>query len=308
MRARTGFLVFASLLFVVGLWAYLPGRIFIGARAYAALQHQIAQAEDIRAELRSQLAAITKSEFQKVAEIQQLERDQSALSENLVVLKGLLERANQDQVALRSQVNSYKAQAAEAESRIKEGAELVAELKNELEKERIKRIDTEASLIAQQERVRGISDKLVAQMAVNERERQLLAAGREIRDLMGARNLHIIDVFDVDGKGRSKGAFGRAFYTEGKSLIFYAFDLAPNTPLRSFQAWGLQPGTQPAQSLGIFYADDKTQNRWVLKFDEPGVLAQIDAVFVTIEPPGGSPQPTGQKLLYAYLNGKANHP
>jgi hypothetical protein len=31
-------------------------------------------------------------------------------------------------------------------------------------------------------------------------------------------------------------------------------------------------------------------------------------VFVTVEPPGGSPKPTGQKLLYAYLNGQPNHP
>ncbi len=38
---------------------------------------------------------------------------------------------------------------------------------------------------------------------------------------MGARNVHILDVSDVDGNGRSKKSFGSVFLVEGKSLIFY---------------------------------------------------------------------------------------
>ena len=129
---------------------------------------------------------------------------------------------------------------------------------------------------------------------------------------MGARDLHIIDVSDVDSTGKTRRPFGRAFYTEGKSLIFYAFDLAPQHASRkapSFQAWGFrEPSSHSARSLGIFYADDKAEGRWVLKFDDPDVLAQIDAVFVTVEPSGGSSKPSGQKLLYAYLKGQPNHP
>jgi len=60
--------------------------------------------------------------------------------------------------------------------------------------------------------------------------------------------------------------------------------------------------------LGIFYVDDQKQNRWVLKFDDPDVLTEIDSVFVTVEPPGGSAKPTGHKLLYAYLKANPNHP
>ena len=100
--------------------------------------------------------------------------------------------------------------------------------------------------------------------------------------------------------------------TEGKSLIFYAFDLGDKKHVKTkstFQAWGQRESkTESVQSLGIFYMDDQKQNRWVLKFDDPKVLAQIDAVFVTVEPPGGSTRPNGQKLLYAYLNANPNHP
>jgi hypothetical protein len=142
------------------------------------------------------------------------------------------------------------------------------------------------------------------------RQGQLLAADRDIRDLMGARNLHVIDVFDVDGRGKTRRAFGRAFYTEGKSLIFYAFDLSTaSTQTASFQAWGQrEDGGHAAMSLGLLYSDDHTQNRWTLKFEDARVLQEIDAMFVTVEPPGGSRVPRGRKLLYAYLRQKPNHP
>jgi len=170
----------------------------------------------------------------------------------------------------------------------------------------------DASLIAAQEsRLKDLAEEVKGQSEVIERQKQLLVADRDIRDLMTARNLHIIDVFDVDGKGDTRRTFGRVFYTEGKSLIFYAFDLEDKRVLNAnyaFQAWGYQESGGQSRNLGIFYVDDRKQNRWALKFNDPRTLAQIDAVFVTIEPPGGSPKPTGQKLLYAYLKNKPNHP
>lgn len=40
---------------------------------------------------------------------------------------------------------------------------------------------------------------------------------------------------------------------------------------------------------------------WILKFDDPQALATIDAVFVTVEPNGGSHYPRGKQSLFAYL-------
>ena len=42
--------------------------------------------------------------------------------------------------------------------------------------------------------------------------------------------------------------------------------------------------------------------------DDPKQLAEIDAVFVTVEPRGGSQIPTGRPFLYALLRKEANHP
>jgi len=171
----------------------------------------------------------------------------------------------------------------------------------------------DASIISkQQNQLLEVEEKLAAASSSMDRDRKLLVADRDIRDLMGARNLRIIDVFDVDGKGKTRKPFGRVFFTEGKSLIFYAFDLGnerPGLQSAAYQAWGSEGSFEHGvRSLGIFYRDDQKSNRWVLKFDDPDTLAEIDSVFVTTEPAGGSKKPTGGRLLAAYVKASLNHP
>jgi hypothetical protein len=146
-------------------------------------------------------------------------------------------------------------------------------------------------------------------------DEQYLASDRDIRELMGARRLYIADVFDVDSRSRTRKPYGRVFYTQNKSLIFYAFDLDHESGVKSasiFQVWGQrdnesEPKSHP-MNLGILYMDSESNRRWVLRFDDPKQLAEIDAVFVTVEPRGGSQKPTGKPLLYALLRKEANHP
>ncbi len=143
-------------------------------------------------------------------------------------------------------------------------------------------------------------------------QQRMLAADRDIRDLMSARDLYIAEVYDVGGNGKRKKPYGRVFYTKGKSLIFYAYDLDQQPGVKnanSFQAWGLRgPDRNSALSLGVMYADNSTNKRWVLRFDDPKALAEINAVFVTVEPNGGSRVPQGQQVLFAYLKEEPNHP
>ena len=143
------------------------------------------------------------------------------------------------------------------------------------------------------------------------RRQELLEHDRDIRELMGARDLYMADVHDVSKAGTDK-TYGRVFYTKGKSLIFYAFDLDAQPGFqnaKSFQAWGRKgPDKQQALSLGIFYEDNVSKKRWVLKANDPKTLEDIDAVFVTVEPNGGSHHPSGKQLLFAYLRVSPNHP
>jgi hypothetical protein len=81
----------------------------------------------------------------------------------------------------------------------------------------------------------------------------------------------------------------------------YSFQPAP--------AGGISPERVAAcPRLGLFYEDDSNNRRWILKFADPGTIEQLDEVFVTVEPAGGSPKPTGKPLLFTYLRIGPNHP
>ncbi len=160
--------------------------------------------------------------------------------------------------------------------------------------------------------LRGLNILLHEREETIGKQEELLAHDRDIRELIGSRDLYIAEVYDVARDGRTQKAYGRLFYTKGKSLIFYAYDLDQQVGLKNasaFQAWGQSgPDRQEALSLGIFYEDNVGKKRWVLKFDDPKALAQIDAVFVTVEPTGGSRHPSGKPLLFASLRISSNHP
>jgi len=148
--------------------------------------------------------------------------------------------------------------------------------------------------------------------ATIDEQQRYLASDRDIRNLMGARDLYIAEVYDVGGNGKRRKPYGRVFYTKGKSLIFYAYDLDQQPGAKeasTFQAWGLRgPDRNAALNLGVMYVDNTTNRRWVLRFDDPEALKKINAVFVTVEPNGGSPAPRGKQVLFAYLGEEPNHP
>jgi hypothetical protein len=215
--------------------------------------------------------------------------------------------------SLRAELQSANISARQAQSR---DAATLATLRTELQSANDAARQTQArnaATVSQQAaEIRALSSRARDMGESLDRANMLLAASRDIRDLMTDRNVHVIDVLgDTDSRGKTKRASGRVFYTENKSLMFYAFDLDEKDALKrnaSFQLWGTRGEGKPAQSLGILYLDSQPEKRWLLQVGDPRVLAEIDSVFVTIEPPGGSAKPNGKQLLYAYLKGDANHP
>jgi len=135
-------------------------------------------------------------------------------------------------------------------------SELVARsAREELDKLRTRNADSQASFIADESRIHELNDQLAQKTAALQRDHQLMQEGRDIRDLMVARNLHIVDVFDTDARGKTKRAFGRIFLTEGKSLVFYAYDLNESKLAQAnyhYRVWGAKEGQdERARSLGI---------------------------------------------------------
>ena len=246
-------------------------------KTIAELRHQVEEQSVALNEIKSAEANLAQSVQSNQAEKQQAGQERSNLLQKLDVAQASVQRIQTDLDSLRQQRSQDQSRAESLEAQIRD-------LNGQLR-------DREQTIGKQEE---------------------LLAHDRDIRDLMGARDLYIAEVYDVARDGATQKPYGRVFYTKGKSLIFYAYDLDQQAAVKNastFQAWGRRgPDKQQALNLGIFYQDNVAKKRWVLKFDDPKMLAQIDAVFVTVEPNGGSHKPSGKPLLFAYLQLDPNHP
>jgi hypothetical protein len=228
----------------------------------------------------------------------------------------LLQAAQSNQLLAQESSDEEKKQLAEERDRLArqlaaQQATLQASEKklSTLEQRRSEEIIHSASLEA---KVFELSRAAKERDGTIDQQQELLAHDRDIRELMGARDLYVAEVYDIARTGETQKAFGRVFYTKEKSLIFYAYDLdgAPGWKnAHTFQAWGTHGGDRgQAFNLGMFYEDNASKKRWVLKFTEKKTLEEIDAVFVTIEPSGGSEKPSGKPFLFANLRMNANHP
>ena len=289
--------VAALALVVIGLAVYH----FRGVPATAqgdggAVAQQVAQLQQRNATLTSSLSQSNDSLAAQEREIQNL--------------RAQLQNATSTVENLRRNGQQSSAQNAHLLDESRNQEKLLAEAKDEAARNSQLRIDTEASLVEQQTRITELTNKLRIASATLDMERQLAATGKDIRELMAARDLHVIDVRDTDADGKPSEAFGRVFLTDGKSLSFYAFDLNEEHAVnakRSYQVWAVADGKNSSRSLGSLHVDAKAPGRWVLKVDNPDLVKQISAVFVTSEPTTGAKEPSTQKMLYAYL-GDANRP
>ena len=232
------------------------------------------------------------------SDISQLQEQRSQLENKLAVQSQALDTRAHDQ-------DELKAQLAKAES---DQQSLQTQLAS-AEADKAREISDASQLRVQ---LKELSETLQSRQSDIAQDQDLLKHDRDIRNLITARDLYITDVYDVAKTGDTEKPFGRIFYTKGRSLIFYGYDLDQRPGLRNaatFQAWGRRGADdQHDVSLGILYQDDASQKRWVLKFNDRTTLAKIDEVFVTVEPNGGSTKPSGKPLLFASLRIDPNHP
>ncbi len=294
---------------VLGMWANRRYEGLFVSTKPPSDSPQLARQDDA---LRAQLLALRQTIERQGAALDRMKRERSGSGELILKLQQQLNAARADVDKLSAQLGEADAKSVELENAHQQKDAVIADLRSANEKLHREKADEVASRLILEAQIRDLAESLQQQSASLERERQLMAVSQDVRQLMGARNLHIIDVHDVDGGGKSAKAFGRVFYAEGQSLIFYAFDL-PNgklTPAKyTFQAWGQKEYVaHSVRNLGTFAVDDHDQRRWVLKVTEPALLKGIDSVFVTAEGLGDLKEPRGRKLLYAYVVGQANHP
>jgi hypothetical protein len=259
------------------------------------------------------IAELSNANLKLQAEVEHLSSELREANDRLVASEADLKATSQDRRLLASNRDTLELRLEQIQRELADSQALFASAQQDAMSQHQHAVETDATLIAEQVKLHDLESGLKEKSAALDQERQLLSLGHDVTDLMGARNLHIVDVVDTDGRGKARPAFGRIFFTEGKSLIFYAYDLNEAKIQKAnyqYQVWAKKEGpNRQAQRLGIFYSDDKVQRRWVFKCDDPKILREIDSVFVTFgRPDGDSLHPEGSSLMYAYLRGQPNHP
>jgi predicted nucleic acid-binding Zn-ribbon protein len=263
-------------------------------RALVSGADRLSQLEGQKSEMESALAKLKQ-------ELSDVLREKQSLSDELAADKDKL-------AALTIQVkNASEHSSAE----LQEAQNRVATLQSRAEALSERLAESEVKLGVQKQMREDLAAKLDTAEEELRRQNDLKSAKLELGDLVATRNLHIVDVYDADSNGKRQRSFGRVFYIEGKSLVFYAYDLDAPGQFKAnvvFHVWGEKAGVKEvAHSLGILHKDDG-QSRWAMTFDDPRILVKINSVFVTTE--GASKQynePHGKKVLYAYLGNQPNH-
>jgi hypothetical protein len=268
-----------------------PGRESSPAEAPNAHDDALAQKDALIREQRAEL------EKQSV-ELSRLKTAQTEMNGELSAAAAAADQLARERTSLSQQLASAQTSIADFQQKLAANSDQSAQSKAQLS-------DLEAKIATLSAGLRDREEEVA-------REQEMLTHDRDIRDLMGARDLYIAEVYDVAKTGDTEKPFGRVFYTKGKSLIFYAYDLDQKAGIQTastFEAWGRRgPNSEQAVRLGILFQDNASKKRWVVKSNDPKTLAQIDAVFVTVEPSGGSPHPSGKPFLFAYLKIDSNHP
>lgn len=255
--------------------------------------------------------------------VARLERQKSDLEAQLSEFKQKLVSARADEQSLGEQLAAAKVELARLKQAVETSRQSEAEAldtKGQLAiaQAQIIRLnqrmgEADLKLAVQKQTGEDLARRLETTEADLQQERDLKSAKDQMRDLVAARNLHIVDVYDADPNGKRQRSFGRVFYIEGKSLVFYAYDLDSPGHFQTnvaFHVWGGKVGVKDViHNLGVLRKDDESQSRWAMTFDDSKVLAQINTVFVTAESVSKrNDAPRGKKILYAYFGSLPNHP
>ena len=256
--------------------------------------NRVSEVESLTRQLRAteaRLSSLSETSTKRQRELDELELEKKGLTEQLGRLQKSVDESAKESDTARAEIAQLKSDLAQVQSKEEAGRN--------------------ASLVTEAElrRLRSTAEQQSRQL---EEMRRLNVAEHSARDLIGSRNLHVVDFQGWDENGKPQREFGRLLYAEGSCLEFYAFDLDnPQRPKNkaAFYVWAkTRNSTQPVP-LGKLNFDSTTDNRWSLKVNDRQALLGIRSVFVTVEPEGTpASEPSGKTIFSASLDRRANHP
>ena len=166
----------------------------------------------------------------------------------------------------------------------------LASLKEEVE-HRIGTVsDTRSKLIEKEAELDVAREELAKREQETSALRKALAQRDDMLTFLRSAHVKVVSLTGLDS-AKSAGAF-LLYDHETKKAFFYAFNMPPLPPGKTYQLWAI---VDKPMSAGTFRTDSGQKSRIVLK-DLPD-LSRISKFAVSLEPEGGRPQPTGAIYL-----------
>ena len=166
----------------------------------------------------------------------------------------------------------------------------LASLKEEVE-QRIGTVsDTRGKLIEREAELDVVREELSRREQETAGLRKALVQRDDMLTFLRSAHVKVVSLSGVES-AKSAGAF-LLYDNETKKAFFYAFNMPPLPPGKTYQLWAI---VDKPMSAGTFGTDSGHKSRVVLK-DLPD-LSRISKFAVSLEPEGGRPQPTGTIYL-----------
>jgi anti-sigma-K factor RskA len=138
--------------------------------------------------------------------------------------------------------------------------------------------------------VRDLSDRLATS------DRQLLVARNNV-SLLTAPDVRRVD---LRGQASAPQAAARAYFSRSRGVYFVASDLPSIPSDRAYQLWFVLPGSANPVSASVFGPSAGGGAELIAAV--PATMADPNVLAVTVEPAGGSPQPTTTPFLVGTVN------
>src|SRR5437016_3893779 len=153
------------------------------------------------------IAGLANANLKLQAEVEHLSGELREANDRLVASEADLKATSQDRRSLASNRDALELRLEEVQRELTNSQARVANAEQDAMSQHQRASDLESTLIAEQVKLHDLESGLKEKSVALDQERQLLSLGHDVTDLMGARNLHIVDVVDTDGRGKARPAF-----------------------------------------------------------------------------------------------------
>src|SRR5205823_5038414 len=125
----------------------------------------------------------------------------------IAALQGRVKNSAINSASTKAQLAEANAELSRLQTQIADANKTLSAARIELASVRSAKDEEDAALVVQQFKLTEFSEQIKNERSSADRERQLSQTVSDARDLMDARNLHIIDVPDVDGVVKAEKSF-----------------------------------------------------------------------------------------------------